>query len=248
MIEGAIVVTGSSRGIGAEIALELARRGFAVGCLARTGGLPATSAPLTSEVRERLIPLVCDVTDECRFTAALEEIADRAGGIGGLVNNAGVHSERRAQDLTSEAFEAVMRVNTTAVFAASRHVYPYLTKSGRGIIINIGSFFDRLGVKGDIAYCASKAAVAAVTRCLAAEWGSRGISVLNIAPGYIETDINRDYLNDPKTSAHVRSRILVRRPGQPSEIARLVAALYVEDIAFLTGETIYVDGGQGVSL
>ncbi|MGE3711998.1 MAG: SDR family NAD(P)-dependent oxidoreductase [Hyphomicrobiaceae bacterium] len=248
MIQGAIVVTGASRGIGAAIALELVNRGFTVGCISRSGSMPASSEPITQQVRDRLIVVACDVTDERALAHALAQLARQAGGIGGLVNNAGIHREARAHELATEDFEAVMNVNTTAVFAACREVYPYLVDRGRGMIVNIGSFFDRLGAKGSVAYCASKAAVAAVTRCLAAEWGRRGITVLNVAPGYILTDINRVYLSDEASGSQVRARSFVKRVGEVSEIARLVAALYVEDIPFLTGETIYVDGGHGISV
>lgn len=248
MIKGAIVVTGSSRGIGAAVALELAQRGFKVGCISRSGQLPPLPAPVAPEVRERLIAVACDVTDEAAMVAAFRHIAERAGGIGGLVNNAGIHRAGRSSDLSTAAFAEVLQVNTTAVFASCRDVFPYLSEQGRGLIVNIGSFFDKMGAKGSAAYCASKAAVAALTRCLAAEWGGRGIGVLTIAPGFVETDINREYLNDPDTGALVRARSFVRRPGEVGEIARFIAALYVEDIPFLTGETIYVDGGQGISL
>lgn len=248
MIKGAIVVSGASRGIGAGLALELASRGFTVGCISRTGALPDADVPVTPELRERLLLRACDVTDVAAFRQALGEIASEAGGLGGLVNNAGVHREGRAHEISLEDFEWVMRVNTTAVLAACQSVYPHLLANKRGLIVNIGSFFERLGVSGNISYCASKAAVAAVTRCLAAEWGRKGISVINIAPGYVETDINRDFLRDDAASAPVRARSFVKRAGHVSEIARLIAALYVEDIPFLTGETIYVDGGYGIGL
>lgn len=247
MISGTIVVTGASRGIGAAIALELARRGFAVACLSRSGGLPETAGTLPEPVRDRLIARACDVTDEQALIATLAAIRER-GPIGGLVNNAGIHREARAQDLSTAAFEEVMTTNAVAVFAACREVFPHLLDNGRGVIVNIGSFFDRLGVKGSLAYCASKAALAAITRCLAAEWGAKGVSVVNVAPGYILTDINRDYLTGGPGAAQVQARTFVKRPGDVSEIARLVAAFYSEDIPFLTGETIYVDGGHGISL
>lgn len=247
MISGTIVVTGASRGIGAAIALELARRGFAVVCLSRSGGLPETAGTLPEPVRDRLVARACDVADERALVATLAAIRER-GPIGGLVNNAGIHREARAQDLSTAAFEEVMTTNAVAVFAACREVFPHLLDNGRGVIVNIGSFFDRLGVKGSLAYCASKAALAAITRCLAAEWGAKGVSVVNVAPGYILTDINRDYLTGGPGAAQVQARTFVKRPGDVSEIARLVAAFYSEDIPFLTGETIYVDGGHGISL
>lgn len=247
MIQGAVIVTGASRGIGASIALELAHRGFAVAGLSRTGA-PPEGAQADGEAARRILSLACDVTDEAALAEALAHVRREAGGIGGLINNAGIHREGRSETLPTADFEAVLQVNTTAVFAACRHGFPHLAANGRGIIVNMGSFFDRLGVRGSIAYCASKAAVAAMTRCMAAEWGRHGISVLNIAPGYILTDINRDYLESEAGAAQIRSRSFIRRPGEPNEIARLIAALFCEDIPILTGETIYVDGGHGISV
>lgn len=115
------------------------------------------------------------------------------------------------------------------------------------MIINIGSFFDKLGVSRNVAYCASKAAVGAITRCLAVEWARDNISVLDIAPGYIETDLNRDFLASDKINAWLSRRVPVGRPGRPNEVARLVGVLFAERIDFLTGETIYIDGGQGMN-
>lgn len=247
-IQGTIVVTGASRGIGAAIALELAGRGFTVGCLSRSGELPESSEPIDAEIRNRLMIVACDVTDEQAVARAFDQLAKQTGGIGGLINNAGIHAQVRASDLATAEFERVMKINTTAVFAACREVYPHLVRQGRGIIVNVGSFFDRLGVRGYVAYCASKAAVSAITRCLAAEWGRHGISVLDVAPGYIVTDFNREYLKDEANAAPIKARTFVRRPGDVSEVARLVAALYVENIPFMTGETLYIDGGNGISL
>jgi NAD(P)-dependent dehydrogenase (short-subunit alcohol dehydrogenase family) len=243
---GAIVVTGASRGLGAEIAAELARRGMRVACLSRTGAVP--DVPDANELAQRFICLACDVSREEDLRASFQTIAAQAGGIAGLVNNAGIHSEGPSRSFATADFEQMLRVNTVSVFVASREAYPYLVDTQGGLIVNIGSFFERLGAKGSTAYCASKAAVAAITRCLAAEWGRKGITVLNVAPGYIETDINREYLNDSVQGQKVRSRIFPGRPGTPSEIARLVAALFVERIGFLTGETIYIDGGHSISL
>ncbi|WP_050421421.1 SDR family NAD(P)-dependent oxidoreductase [Bradyrhizobium tropiciagri] len=248
MIQGAIIVSGASRGIGAAVALELARRGFTVGCVSRSGAVPASDTPISDDVRARLAARPCDVTDMPRFRAVIAEVAELAGGLGGLINNAGVHKDVRAQDMSIEDFEWVMRMNTTAVLAACQAAYPLMLANKRGLIVNIGSFFERLGVGGSVAYCASKAAVAAVSRCLAAEWSRKGISVLNVAPGYVETDINRDFLRDEAASAAVRTRSFIRRAGNASEVARLIAALYVEDIPFLTGETIVVDGGYGIGI
>lgn len=243
---GAIVVTGASRGIGAEIAAELARRGNNVACLSRSGAVPDVHD--ADALAERFFCLECDVSSEAALRSAFKRTAERFGGISGLVNNAGIHRDGPSRAFATADFEALLKVNAVSVFVACREVYPYMAEAGDGLIVNIGSFFERMGTKGSTAYCAAKAAVAAITRCLAAEWGRKGIALLNVAPGYIETDINRDFLNDPEHGQHVRSRIFTGRPGRTDEVARLVAALFTERIAFLTGESIYIDGGHSISL
>jgi len=241
-----IAVTGASRGIGATIAVELARRGFTVGCLTRKGTVPDTEG-VSRKVAERLVGCRCDVTDETSVRRALAELTARSGAINGLVNNAGIHLAAPSHEMTTETYEKVMAVNATAVFAACREAFPHLAKAGGGIIVNIGSFFDKLGVKRNLAYCASKAAVGAMTRCLAVEWGAKGIRVVDVAPGYIETDLNRDALTKGPLRDFLATRIPGGRHGTASEVARLVAAIFSEDIPFLTGETIYLDGGQGMA-
>jgi NAD(P)-dependent dehydrogenase (short-subunit alcohol dehydrogenase family) len=230
-----IIVTGASRGIGQAIAIELDRRSFEVIALSRSG----KSAVGTG--------MVCDMTDENSIASAIASIGEQ-GRLVGLVNNAGAHQTRRSAELSLLEFESCMRLNASAVLVASREIYPYLRRSGEGLIVNIGSFFDRLGVRENLAYCASKAAVGAITRCLASEWAKDGIKVLDVAPGYIETDLNRHLLADEKVLSWLKRRVPVGRPGDANEVARLVGALFSEKIGFLTGETIYVDGGHGVNL
>ncbi len=240
-----IAVTGASRGIGAAIVVELARRGFAVGCLSRKGAGVET-APVPPELAQRMANLVCDVDDERSIAAAFEELAGRFGRIDGLVNNAGIHRTARSSEMTTELYDSVMGTNARAVFVACREVYPHLSRRG-GTIVNIGSFFDRMGVRSNLAYCASKAAVGAITRCLAIEWAAQGIRVIDVAPGYIETELNAEAMRGTALREVLESRIPGRRPGRADEVARLVASLFCEDIGFLTGETIYMDGGQSIA-
>ena len=147
--------------------------------------------------------------------------------------------------MPTDVFDAVMNTNARAVYVACREVYPHLRERG-GMIVNIGSFFDKMGVKGNLAYCASKAAVGAITRCLAVEWAGQGIRVLDVAPGYIETELNADVMQGPLRE-FLQARIPGKRPGRPDEVARFVAALFGEDIAFLSGETLYIDGAQAIA-
>ncbi|UCD69030.1 MAG: SDR family oxidoreductase [Betaproteobacteria bacterium] len=228
------VVTGASKGIGAAIARELAARGLSVVCLSRTGGTPAGQG------------VVCDMADEQQVKETFGLIA-KVGPIAGLVNNAGLQRTTASAKLETGEYERVMHLNATSLMVACREAYPYLKAYGAGRIVNIGSFFDKLGVSGNLAYCASKAAVGAITRCLAVEWAVDGILVNNVAPGYIETDLNRDFVNRDKVKSWLGGRIPVGRIGQPNEVAQVVAALMTGSMTFLNGETIYVDGGHGIN-
>lgn len=238
-----VAVTGASRGIGAAIVVELARRGFTVGCLSRKGRGPEQDVP--AALAARLVNVACDVNDEASVRAALAALVARAGRLDGLVNNAGIHLDGRSAAFETAKFDEVMDTNARAVFVACREAYPHLEREG-GTIINIGSFFDKLGVKRNLAYCASKAAVGAITRCLAVEWAAKHIRVLNVAPGYIETDLNREAMRGA-LRPFLESRVPVGRAGTAEEVARLVASLLAEDIAYLTGETLYIDGAQGMA-
>jgi NAD(P)-dependent dehydrogenase (short-subunit alcohol dehydrogenase family) len=233
MRNGYILVTGSNRGIGAAIARALAASGAQVAGLSRSGQTAAGEG------------FVCDVTDEAAIAKAVAAVAVR-GPIAGLVNNAGLYEEKRSDELTAADFDRLMRTNATSVVVVSREVYPHLKRAGGGLIVNIGSFFDKMGVVRNLAYCASKAAVGAITRCLAVEWAADRIRLVNVAPGYIVTDLNRESLSKSEVQRWLERRIPVGRPGMPEEVGRLVATLFQAEIDFLTGETIYLDGGQSL--
>lgn len=237
-----VAVTGASRGIGSAIVADLARRGHTVGCLSRKG-----VGPEDREVSGSLIPLACDMDDDASIKQALAELAARASRIDGLVNNAGLHLEGRSSEVTTADFERTLRTNITGVFVACREVYPHLTAAGGGLIVNLGSFFDRLGAKLNLAYVASKAAVGGITRSLAVEWAADNIRVLDVAPGFIATDLNLEYMQQDSFRRFLKRRIPTGDLGPPEEVGRLIGMLYDEDLPFLTGETIYIDGGQSVN-
>lgn len=247
MPDAPIVVTGASRGIGAAIAAELARRGHTVACLARTLQMPDTTG-LDAAAEARLIPHSCDVTNVEEVRSVLAEVAGDAGRLGGLVNNAGIHDDGRSESLDTDVIDRVFDVNFKGPFVMAREAFPYLKENGSAVIVNIGSFFDKLGVPRNVPYCASKAAVAAMTRCLAAEWARHGIRVVNVAPGYIVTEMNRDFLTGERGRAMLEARVPLKRAGAVDEVARLVACLVTEDVPYLTGETIYLDGGHALTV
>ena len=234
MPDGQIIITGASRGIGAAIATNLDKRGHTVVGISRGGESAAGRG------------VACDMTDEQAVRKSFEKIAS-AGPIRALISNAGLHLSSASAELATSEYEQVMAINATSVIVSAREVYPYLKSNGGGTIINMGSFFDKLGVPANLAYCASKAAVAAMTRCLAVEWATDGIRVLNIAPGYIATDLNREFLAKEKVRQFLSNRIPTGSAGTADDVARLIGALLDESIPFLTGETIYLDGGQGMN-
>jgi len=239
--KGTIGITGGARGIGAALSLELARRGFTVGCLTRGARLPE-GAP------DGMLAIDCDVGDDASIHRAVDELAAQAGGLIGMINNAGIHNEGPSEAIPMADFDLLMAIDMRAVFVGCRAAFPHLKASGGGTIVNIGSFFDKLAVPGSVAYCAAKAAVGAITRCLAAEWAPHGIIVLDVAPGYVETDFNRDFMQNPKIQAWMKKRVPLGRAATLDEIARLVGMLYSEAIPYLSGETIYIDGGHGHQL
>jgi len=220
---------------------SLAEAGFTVACLSRSGALPAGA----SDQPDRFLPHAVDVTDAEAMRAVIDRVAGQ-GRLAGIVNNAGQHREAASATLSLAEWDGQWAMNATSVLIGCQAAYPHLAAAG-GLIINIGSFFDKIGVKRNLAYCASKAAVGAMTRVLAVEWAKHGIAVLDVAPGYIVTDLNRDQVLEGPLRAYLEKRIPGGKPGTADDVGRLVASLYRMDLGFLTGETIYIDGAQGVA-
>ena len=191
--------------------------------------------------------MACDVSDEAALAGAFETLSND-GSIVGIVNNAGQHRGGPSAALKTEDFDGLMRLNATSVFVASRLVYPYLVKSGGGTIVNIGSFFDKLGVAENLAYSASKAAVGAITRCLAVEWAREQNPRVECRPGlYRNRSQSRLAGSTDRVQSWIKRRIPVGHAGQPDEVARVVGCLMAEEIDFLSGETIYIDGAHGIN-
>ena len=225
----------------------LASAGYRVACLSRSGDLPQVpSAAPAALARCRAIR--CDVTSEADVQAAFADAASGGARIVGLVNNAGLHLQGPSDKFALADYNRVLSTNAASVFVGCQQVYPHLLAAGGGLIINIGSFFDKMGVKHNLAYCASKAAVGAITRCLGVEWASKNIRVIDVAPGYIATDLNRESMGKGSPLRdYLEKRIPGRVPGTAEDVAALVAMLFSSGASFLTGETIYIDGAQGIA-
>jgi len=237
-------VTGASRGIGRAIALALAGAGAGVACAARAlDQVEATAAEVEAAGgRARAIRL--DVTSGEQIRAAVKEAEATLGPIDILVNNAGITLDKPSLEVTDDEWDTVLATNLTSMFRCARAVAPGMIARGRGKIINLGSMYGALGVPRYAVYCASKAAVGGLTRSLAAEWARHGVQVNCLAPGYMNTDIPRAAMADAKTRERFLSKIPARRIGEPEEAAALAVYLASPASDFMTGQTVYLDGGQ----
>ena len=244
-LEGrAAFVTGASRGIGRSIALALAKAGAAVACAARAVEEVKSAAAEIEAAGGRACALRLDVTQGAQITAAVKEAEKALGPIDILVNNAGITLEKKTVDVSDDEWDQVLATNLTSMFRCARVVAPSMIARGRGKIINVGSMYGRLGVPRYAAYCASKAAVDGLTRSLAAEWAKHGIQVNCLAPGYMNTDIPRAAMADPDTRERFLGKVPARRLGEPAEAAALAVYLASPVSDFMTGQTVYLDGGQ----
>jgi 3-oxoacyl-[acyl-carrier protein] reductase len=234
------LVTGASRGIGAEIVRRLAADGAAV---ALTYGRSAEEAKqLVAEVTAgggSAVAIQADSADADAVTKSVDDAAAALGGLDILVNNAGVAVIRDLESFTLDEFDRQLAINVRAVFVAIQRAVPHLGDSGR--IINIGSInADRVPGPGLAAYAMTKAAVAGLTRGLARELGPRGITVNNVQPGPVDTDMNPD---EGEFAESAKQIMAVGRYGHPSDIAGVVSYLAGPDTGYITGANWNVDGG-----
>lgn len=242
-LEGQIaLVTGASRGIGRAIALELGQLGATViGTATSAEGAEAISAAL-QEAGIKGRGLALNVTDAAACEAATAGIEKEFGGIGILVNNAGITRDNIAMRMKDEEWDAVLDTNLKAVFRMSRLVMRGMMKARAGRIINITSVVASSGNPGQANYAAAKAGVEGMTRALARELGSRGVTVNCVAPGFIDTDMTRD-LPDAQRDM-LQSQIAVGRLGRPEEISAVVGFLASPAASYVTGATLHVNGGM----
>ena len=246
-LEGRVaLVTGAGRGIGRALALALGGAGATVVCAARSTDQLETTVARIREAGGTAHALRLDVTRPGEVAEAVAATERAPGPIEILVNNAGMIMEKSTEEMTDHQWETMLATNLSSMFWCARAVAPFMIGRGRGKIINVGSMWGRVGVARHTAYCVTKAGVDALTRCLAVEWARHGIQVNCLAPGYMATDFNLEPLSDEALRRRVLSRIPARRLGEPDELGPL--ALYLASPAsdFMTGQTVYIDGGQGI--
>jgi NAD(P)-dependent dehydrogenase (short-subunit alcohol dehydrogenase family) len=241
------LVTGASRGLGQGLALALGAAGATVACAARSVQALETTAKSVREAGGLAHPFPLDVTSTSSIVAAVRAIEASLGPIEILVNNAGIVLEKKTVELTDEEWEHVLTTNLTSMFRCARAVAPSMIARGRGKIVNIGSMWGRGGVARYTSYCVAKAGVDALTRCLAVEWARHGIRVNCLAPGYVDTDFNRETMRtDEKVRNLILSKIPLRRIARVEEIGPLAVYLASPVSDFMTGQTVYIDGGQTI--
>ncbi len=234
------LVTGASRGIGAAIADELAGQGATViGTATTEAGAHAIAERLSAQGGAGRI---LDVTERGAIEALIEAITAEFGPVSVLVNNAGITRDQLLMRMKDEDWQAVMDTNLSSVFRSSKAVLRGMMKARKGRIINIASVIGVTGNAGQSNYAAAKAGIIAFSKSLAREIGSRGITVNVVAPGFIDTDMTRSLPTEQRDA--LVGQIALQRLGEPSDIAKAVAFLASPAAAYITGETLHVNGGM----
>ncbi|MBZ4193349.1 MAG: 3-oxoacyl-ACP reductase FabG [Candidatus Contendobacter sp.] len=236
------LVTGASRGIGQAIARELGQCGATVIGTATT---ETGAEAITQDLSERGIAgrgLALNVTDPVAVEAVVKAAVQLFGALTILVNNAGATRDNLLLRMKEEEWATIINTDLSSVYRLSKAVLRGMMKAQRGRIINIASVVGAVGSAGQANYAAAKAGVLGFTKSLAREVGSRNITVNAVAPGWIETDMTRN-LPEAQRQALIAT-IPLQRPGEPQEVAKVVAFLASADAAYITGETLHINGGM----
>ncbi len=245
LVDQVALVTGASRGIGKAIALALAEQGATVIGTATTETGAAAVSDALANAGGKGRGMVLDVTVSGAIAPLIEAIEKEFGAIGVLVNNAGITKDNLAMRMKEVEWDGVIDADLKSVFQLSKAVLRGMMKARRGRIINITSVVGSMGNPGQVNYAAAKAGVGGLTRALAQEIGSRGITVNCIAPGFIDTDMTRSLSEAQRTA--LTERIPVGRLGTPEDIAGVVAFLASPAASYITGVTLHVNGGMYMS-
>jgi NAD(P)-dependent dehydrogenase (short-subunit alcohol dehydrogenase family) len=242
----AALVTGASGGLGAHFAGVLARCGARVAVAARRADACAAVCEAIAASGGEAFSVRMDVADGTSVKAAMTEVEERFGRLDILINNAGIAAPAPALDLGEDDWDAVLDTNLKGAFLAAQAAAQAMKRHGGGAIVNVASILG-LRVAGQVAaYAASKAGLVQLTKALALEWARHGIRVNALCPGYIETDINRDFFQGDAGQAMLK-RVPQRRLGQPSDLDGPLLLLCSDASAYMTGAVVAVDGGHLVS-
>lgn len=243
-LEGkAALVTGASRGIGREIALDLARQGANVAV--NFSGSEAKANEVVDEIKalgKEAFAVKCDVSNSSEVADMVKAVIDTFGKLDILVNNAGITKDNLLMRMKEEEWDDVININLKGVFLCTKAVTRQMMKQRQGRIINIASIVGVNGNPGQANYVAAKAGVIGLTKTAAKELASRNITVNAIAPGFITTDMTDKLPEEVK--AEMLKQIPLSRFGEPKDIAKAVSFLASDDAAYMTGQTLHIDGGM----
>lgn len=244
----AALVTGASSGLGRHFATVLARAGAKVALGARRTEALSTLAREIEGFDGRAIPIELDVTDADSVKACVAAAETELGALSILVNNAGIAATEPALEIEEADWDRVVDTNLKGAWLVAQEAARHIARLGHGgSIVNVASILGLVGSTQVAAYCASKAGLINLTRALAAEWARHDIRVNALAPGYIETDLNRDFLNGPAGEA-IRARVPQRRFGTPEDLDGALLLLVSDAARYITGSLLVVDGGQSATL
>jgi len=235
------LVTGASGGIGADIARALHKAGATVGL---SGTRTAPLGALAAELGSRAHVLPCNLSDPASVEGLIKQATEAMGSVDILVNNAGITKDGLAMRMSDEDWQSVIDVNLTATFRLCRAAIRGMMKARWGRIVNISSVVGQTGNAGQVNYAASKAGMVGLSKSLAAEVASRGITVNCVAPGFIETAMT-DKLNDQQREGILKA-VPAGRMGTPDEIAAAVLYLASQEAGYVTGATLHVNGGMAM--
>jgi len=237
------LISGASRGIGRAIALALAEAGADVALAARSVEALENVADEARAFERRAVVIPTDVAQVDQVRAMVARTVETLGRIDVLVNAAGVGARKPTIDLTEADFDYVYDANIKAVTFACAAAGRYFVEQRSGKIINIASLTTTIGLPGRALYGPTKGAVGQLTRALAVEWGPYGVCVNAIAPGWIDTQLARPVLVDPKFRADIVKRTPLGRVGEPEDLGGAAVFLASSASDFVTGQILYVDGG-----
>ena len=238
-----VLVTGSSRGIGATVAKELAGHGLKVWVNYRSGADAADAVKAQIEQAGGKAAVIgFDASDEQAFSDAVKTILDSDGELSYVVNNAGITKDKLALRMKLEDFDAVLKANLSSAFLGSKEALKAMGKKRFGAVVNVASIVGETGNAGQANYSASKGGMISMTKSFAKEAAARGIRYNSVTPGFIATDMT-DELSD-KVKEQFISNIPLKRFGDPKEVAGAIAFLLSDHASYITGETLKVNGGM----
>jgi 3-oxoacyl-[acyl-carrier protein] reductase len=236
------LVTGASRGIGKSIAERFASEGRHVICVGLRKDSLVNVVEMIRSSGGSADYVACDLSLRDSVGPMIDDVVERYGRIDILVNNAGITKDGALRNMSDEDFDDVLNLNLRAVFIACRQVARPMMRARFGRIINIGSISGLMGNPGQANYSASKAAIIGMSKSMAKELGSKGVTVNVVAPGFIKTDMTR--VLGEEFMEKVASRVPVRRLGEPEDIANAVSWLASDESGYVTGQVLVVDGGR----